>query len=57
MLEAIHYDYKSKSDRKLRRDVKILYGEKYAEFFVRVIYAEGNNFKFIVCFLHLTCMA
>ena len=40
MLEAIHYDYKSKSDRKLRRDVKILYGEKYAEFFVRVIYAE-----------------
>jgi tight adherence protein C len=40
MLEAIHYDYKSKSDRKLRRDVKILYDEKYAEFFVRVIYAE-----------------
>lgn len=40
ILEAVHYQYKSKSDRTLRRDIKILYGEKYSEYYVRVIYAQ-----------------
>lgn len=38
--ETFHYQYKSKQDRKVRKELSILYGEKYAEYFLRVVYAQ-----------------
>lgn len=39
-MELIHYKYKSKKDRKLRKEVSVLYGEKYAEYYLRVTYSQ-----------------
>ena len=39
-LELVHYSYKSKHDRKLRRELSVLFGEKYAEYYLRVIHAQ-----------------
>lgn len=40
VLETLGYSYKSKLDRSLRHDIEVLFGEKYAEFYVRVIHAQ-----------------
>jgi tight adherence protein C len=37
---VIRYGYKSKGDRKLRRCIEALYGERYAEYYLRVIYSQ-----------------
>lgn len=39
-METIGYQYKSKQDRKTRKELSILYGDKYAEYFLRVVYAQ-----------------
>ena len=39
-LEMVHYSYKSKHDRKLRKELSVLFGEKYAEYYLRVIHAQ-----------------
>lgn len=38
--ELINYKYKSKADRKLRKNLDILYGAKYADYYLRVIYSQ-----------------
>lgn len=38
--ELINYQYKSKADRKLRKNLDILYGSKYADYYLRVIYSQ-----------------
>lgn len=40
IMEMFHYSYKSKKDRKLRKEIEILYGKKYADFYIRVAYAQ-----------------
>ena len=40
VLEMFKYSYKSKSDRKLRQQLDVLYGEKYSEYYLRVIHAQ-----------------
>lgn len=40
VLETLKYGYKSKSDRKLRQQVEILYGAKYCEYYLRVIHSQ-----------------
>ena len=40
LMEMLHYKYKSKSDRKLRQSAEILYEKKYAEYYVRLSYAQ-----------------
>ena len=40
------YAYKSKADRKLRREIEILYGKKYTDYYVRVIYAQKITIAF-----------
>lgn len=40
VLETIHYSYKSKSDKKLRQKLDILYGSKYCEYYLRVIHSQ-----------------
>lgn len=51
VMEAIHYTYKSKNDRKLRKEISVLYGEKYAEFYLRVIYAQKVTIAFTLLVL------
>lgn len=46
ILNMIHYRYKSKNDRKLRKEISVLYGEKYADYYLRVIYAQKVTMAF-----------
>lgn len=43
-MNMIRYSYRSKSDRKLRKEIEILYGEKYADYYIRVIHAQKVTF-------------
>ncbi|MBR5233177.1 MAG: type II secretion system F family protein [Clostridia bacterium] len=43
VMETLKYEYKSKSDRKLRQETEILYGEKYSEYYVRVVHAQKTT--------------
>lgn len=45
--DILKLDYKSKFANELRKQVVILYGEKYSEFYIRVLYAQ----KFSICWL------
>lgn len=47
--ELLKLDYRSKFANSLRQEAVILYGEKYAEFYIRVLYAQ----KFAFCWLVL----
>lgn len=40
VLEMMKYDYKSKKDRKLRQQLDVLYGDKYCEYYLRVIHSQ-----------------
>lgn len=40
VLELFKYKYKSKGDRKLRQQLDVLYGEKYSEYYLRVIHSQ-----------------
>ena len=51
VMEAIGYTYKSKADRKLRKEIEILYGEKYADYYIRVIYAQKITIAFTLLVL------
>ena len=51
IMEAIHYQYKSKHDRKLRKELGVLYGDKYAEYYIRVIYAQKVTLSFTLLLL------
>lgn len=46
MLNAIKYRYRTKGDRKLRKEFSILYGEKYAEYYLRVIHSQQITIAF-----------
>ncbi len=49
LAEMLKLDYKTKYANELRQQVVILYGEKYSEFYIRVLYAQ----KFSICWLVL----
>lgn len=49
--EGIHYKYKSKSDRMLRKEITVLYGEKFADFYIRVVYAQKITLSLTVAIL------
>lgn len=49
LADKLKLDYKSKFANDLRQQVVILYGEKYSEFYIRVLYAQ----KFSLCWLIL----
>lgn len=40
VLTTFGYRYKSKGDRKLRQELDVLYGEKYSEYYLRVIRSQ-----------------
>ena len=43
---SLRYQYRSKSDRKLRKELGILSGEKYADYYIRVIYSQKITIAF-----------
>ncbi|MDR0446822.1 MAG: type II secretion system F family protein [Oscillospiraceae bacterium] len=49
--ELIKYPYKSKGDRKLRREVSVLYGDRYADYYLRVVYAQKLTMALTVAVL------
>ena len=42
----IKYQYRSKHDRKLRKEISVLYGDKYADYYIRVIYSQKVTMGF-----------
>ncbi len=48
ILETFKYGYKSKGDRKLRQQLDILYGNKYSEYYLRVIHSQQLTIASIV---------
>ncbi len=44
ILEQFKYEYKSKSDRKMRQELEILYGEKYSDYYLRVVHSQQVSF-------------
>ena len=54
ILELVKYNYKSKSDRKLRQQVAILYERKYADYYLRVIHSQQITISmllFVISFI------
>lgn len=48
VLELLKYNYKGKKDRKLRQQLDVLYGDKYCEYYLRVIYSQQITLAFTV---------
>lgn len=48
VMELTHYKYRSKHDRKLRKEISVLYGDKYADYYLRVIYAQKVTFALTI---------
>jgi tight adherence protein C len=51
LTDTINYQYKTKSDRKLRKEISVLYGEKFADFYIRVVYAQKITMSLSVAVL------
>lgn len=47
-LEMIHYSYKTEKDRKLRERLEVLYEPKYADYYLRVTYAQKISIAYLV---------
>lgn len=47
----IKYQYRSKHDRKLRKEISVLYGDKYADYYIRVIYSQKITMAFTLLVL------
>lgn len=46
--QLFKFQYKSKKDRKLRKEISVLYGDKYADYYIRVIYSQKITFGTLV---------
>lgn len=46
VLNMLRYKYRSKHTRKLRKELSVLYGNKYADYYVRVIFAQKVTLSF-----------
>lgn len=55
LLEIIGYKFTSKHDRKMRQELNVLYGEKYADYYLRVIYSQQVSLAILV-FMFSFCM-
>lgn len=51
IMNKLNYQYKSKGDRKLRKELAILYDDKYADYYLRVIYAQKITLAFTILLL------
>ena len=48
IMDTMKYTYKNKRDRKLRRELEVLYGPKYVDYYMRVSYAQKVTFAFTI---------
>lgn len=48
MLERFNYDYKTKKNRDLKKQLEVLYGEKYSDYYLRVIRSQQLT-AFMIC--------
>jgi len=51
ILKTIRYRFKSDRDRKARKELSVLYGEKFAEYYLRVIYSQKITLAFTLLVL------
>lgn len=51
IMQITGYKYKSKHDRKLRKEISVLYGDKYADYYIRVIHAQRVTVSFSLAVL------
>lgn len=51
IMQLIRYQYRSKHDRKLRKEISVLYGDKYADYYIRVIYSQKITMAFTLLLL------
>ncbi len=51
IMTLIKYKYRSKHDRKLKKELSVLYGEKYADYYIRVVYSQKVSISFTVAVL------
>ena len=51
LIEMMKYQYKSKGDRKLRREITVLYGDRFADYYIRVIYAQKTTMAMTIMVL------
>lgn len=49
LLQMFKFEYKSRGANQLREEVSILYGEKYADYYMRVLYAQKISIIYL-CF-------
>lgn len=50
-IEKLDLQFKSKRDRKLRKELAVLYGEKYADYYLRVVYSQQISMALTVAAL------
>lgn len=48
LLELSKYQFKSKHDRKIKKEIEVLYGEKYADYYIRVIYSQQFTYAMLL---------
>lgn len=48
VLELFQYSYKSKRDRKMRQQLDVLYGNRYSEYYLRVIHSQQVTMAFTI---------
>lgn len=48
VMEIINYRYKSKNDRKTKSQLEIIYGKQYADYYLRVLYAQKVTYSVIL---------
>ena len=51
VLQMTKYKYQTKGDRKLRKELIVLYGEKYADYYLRVIHSQKVTMAFTLATL------
>ena len=51
VIDTFGLQFKGKSDRKLRKDIEVLYGSKFVEYYIRVIYSQKITMALtVMCF-------
>ncbi len=59
LLKMFNFEYKTKGANQLRENVAILYGERYADYYMRVLYAQklSISYLFLTIFTAVSCFA
>lgn len=59
LIEKFGFNYKTKRSKLLRQKLDILYGEKYCEFYLRVVYAQSISFTWLILIIGgaISCVA